>query len=608
MKHIENYPRPQLVRDSWIELNGEWDFAFDNEKTGEKSHWEMGIPLVEKRKILVPFSPETKESGVHIQNHSGYLWYQRMLPVNKKELEGKRFILHFEGVDYLSKVYINGKQVGQHCGGYSRFSFDVTEYIEDKENILTVLAIDSSYMEQPRGKQRWEQYSYACWYVQTSGIWKSVWGEVVNQRYIKDVKITPHLYEHTVEIEGLVEDACLLSVETKQSKCPLFANVKVKYQNIDVTEVQAIVQEGRFKLKVYLDNPAIDPFLVKRWSPQEPNLYDLEIKIKEEDGVLDSVFSYFGLREIRIEEGKFLLNGCPLYQRLILDQGYWKDTGLTPKDEEALLHDLQKIKEMGFNGVRKHQKIEDERFLYLCDTMGILVWSEFPSNYRFNQESIMAFTKEWMEAVKQNYNHPSIIAWTPFNESWGVFEIEKEKAEQYLTEGIYYLTKSLDPYRPVISNDGWEHTKTDLLTLHDYTERGEDFYKRYSAFIEQMKTTEEYHCGFKSAFSNGYQYDKQPILLTEYGGIAFSTKEKEQWGYGNTVETEEAFLERYESITKAIIELPFFQGFCYTQLTDVEQEVNGLLDENHEYKVSPEAIRKINLTRPSDGRLIHLFD
>ena len=189
----------------------------------------------------------------------------------------------------------------------------------------------------------------------------------------------------------------------------------------------------------------------------------MEIKIKEEDGVLDSVFSYFGLREIRIEEGKFLLNGCPLYQRLILDQGYWKDTGLTPKDEKTLLHDLQKIKEMGFNGVRKHQKIEDERFLYLCDTMGILVWSEFPSNYRFNQESIMAFTKEWMEAVKQNYNHPSIIAWTPFNESWGVFEIEKEKAEQYLTEGIYYLTKSLDPYRPVISNDGWEHTKNGFV-------------------------------------------------------------------------------------------------------------------------------------------------
>ena len=286
------------------------------------------------------------------------------------------------------------------------------------------------------------------------------------------------------------------------------------------------------------------------------------------------------------------MNGHPLYQRLILDQGYWKDSHLTPPSEEALVEDIDKIHALGYNGLRKHQKTEDERFLYWCDVKGMLVWSEMAAAYRYTDYAVEEFTKEWMEIVRQNYNHPCIITWTPMNESWGVSQIETRKVEQHFTEAVYYLTKSLDTMRPVIVNDGWEHTVSDIITLHDYEEVGDTLYKRYTEYKDQILTTEVYHSG-KSALANGYEYKGQPIIISEYGGIAFNNDDS-GWGYGNKVNTKEDFIKRFDDITTAVKKIPYCCGFCYTQVSDVQQEINGLMDMERNFKVEPEIIREIN--------------
>jgi beta-galactosidase/beta-glucuronidase len=304
------------------------------------------------------------------------------------------------------------------------------------------------------------------------------------------------------------------------------------------------------------------------------------------------------MREITIDGPNVLLNGTPLYQRLILDQGYWKDSHLTPPDEEALVTDIDKILALGYNGVRKHQKTEDERFLYWADVKGLLVWSEMAAAYEFNDRAAASFTREWMEIVRQNYNHPSVITWTPFNESWGVGRIKTDAAQQRFTQAIYYLTKSFDPCRPVICNDGWEHTISDIVTLHDYEEKGEDFLDRYLEHMEEILGNTIYHNKSKSAFADGFAYRGQPLILSEFGGIAFNSGNS-GWGYGNKVNSPEEFIKRFDAITTAIKRLDIFCGYCYTQVTDVQQEINGLLDSERNFKVDPKIIKEINLRKVS---------
>jgi hypothetical protein len=305
------------------------------------------------------------------------------------------------------------------------------------------------------------------------------------------------------------------------------------------------------------------------------------------------------MREIRIDGSNILLNGTPLYQRLILDQGYWKDSHLTPPDEEALIADIDKVMSAGYNGVRKHQKIEDEKFLYWADVKGLLVWSEMAAAYEFNDDAVTMFTREWMEIVRQNYNHPSIITWTPFNESWGIPSIKTDKSQQVFTEAIYYLTKSYDKYRPVICNDGWEHTVSDIITLHEYEEKGEVFYERFGKNLEEILGNRIFVSGLsKSAFASGYSYRGQPIIISEFGGIAFD--KGKGWGYGNKVNTKEEFIERFDAITTAIKKIDIIAGFCYTQVTDVQQEINGLMDMDRNFKVDPKTLREINERKVSN--------
>ncbi|OTN77568.1 hypothetical protein A5886_002668 [Enterococcus sp. 8G7_MSG3316] len=582
------HPRPQFIRREWTSLDGTWAFAFDDENIGKKENWFQGFE--QQQDINVPFTYETEASGIHDESHHAVLWYQRTFQANADQL----VTLHFEGVDYVTEVWVNGQKIGRHQGAYSRFSFLIDSELRTGDNQLVIRVEDSLASDQPRGKQRWLKDNFGCWYVQTTGIWKSVWLENTPVYSLDSVKVTPDLDHDQMMFEP--------QVRKRGSDSTLFADdlyVEITLRFNDELVSKSITALTHDHAPIYLDTRVREDACwgTKVWHPHHPDLYDIEYRLLDQNmQVIDEVRSYCGMRKIAIEEGQILLNNEKLYQRLILDQGYWPESGITPPSIEAMKIDVERVLEMGYNGVRKHQKIEDERFLYLCDQMGLLVWVEMPSTYTFNDTAIRNLTKEWTSIVWQHYNHPSVITWVPFNESWGVKGIHSLQKPQQLTEGIYHLTKSIDSMRPVITNDGWEHTVSDILTLHDYEEVGALLSKRY-ADKEAIVTNQQMFNNDWFAFAHGYHYQGQPIMISEFGGIAFTTDSDQDWGYGKQVKDEAAFMARFDAIHQAIQDLPYITGYCYTQLTDVEQEVNGLLDPQRVSKVDLTAIKTINQRR-----------
>jgi hypothetical protein len=370
----------------------------------------------------------------------------------------------------------------------------------------------------------------------------------------------------------------------------------VSFGGKTISKTEALVTDSRLVMEVPVFSMAVGEWGLKTWGPGHPDLYDVRFTLKRDGEVADRVLSYFGMRDIRVREQDVLLNGAPLYQRLILNQGYWKDSGLTPPDEAAMIKDIEKIFAFGYNGARLHQKVEDERFLYWCDVMGLLVWSEAPAHYFFDDRAVKNFTAEWMEIVGQFYNHPSVITWVPFNESWGMPSVKTDKRQQHFQQAVYHWTKTYDANRPVIVNDGWEHTVSDILTLHDYQPSGDVFFEKYFNNQEAILSGKLCHDGTNAAFAEGFCYRGQPVVISEYGGIALDSGGV-GWGYGNKAADEEDFLKRFESITGAIKKLPFVCGFCYTQLTDVQQEINGLMTMDRINKVDSEKIRAVNLKK-----------
>lgn len=582
--YIKDYPRPQFVRNEWMNLNGEWDFRFDDQNVGEAEKWQK--QLAGTHKIKVPFTYETKASGIGLEEFHARVWYSKSVPI-PKEAAGKRVILHFQAVDYIAKVWVNGESAGGHQGAYAAFSLDITPYLVfGADNVITLKAEDSNDCTQPRGKQRWTKDNFECFYVQSTGIWQTVWLEYVEEQRLDTVKITPDLDHARVSFDYRVH-----GLETGAGSLRLEAIVTLKDHHVKT--VSLAVDRPRLSVEVDLVHEANGPWKRSFWSPAQPNLYDVEFVLYLDEVVIDRVFSYFGMRKVSIEKGKVLLNNVPIYQRLMLDQGYWPESHLTPPSEEALIADIDYMLEMGYNGVRKHMKIEDARFLYWCDVKGLLVWSEMAATFEFHDDAVENFTKEWLEIVHQQYNHPSIITWVPFNESWGVPSIRHDQRQQKFTETIYHLTKSIDPYRPVITNDGWEHTISDIITLHDYVETGEGFLKRYAGNKDAI-VNKEISCNqWKYALADGYEYKGQPIMITEFGGIAFESDKG--WGYGHQVRTDEEFLSRFEGLIQAIKSVDYICGFCYTQLTDVQQEINGLLTEERKPKFPMDKIKEINL-------------
>ncbi|NLU52191.1 MAG: glycoside hydrolase family 2 [Clostridiaceae bacterium] len=561
------YPRPQFVRENWTNLNGEWEFSFDND-------------TFDKR-IIVPFAYQTRLSGINIQDYHDTVWYRRNFNVDE-DLSGKRLILHFGAVDYECDVWINGEHVTNHVGGHTSFEADITEFVKIGSNEIKVRAKDDSFdLEMPRGKQYWGERSKSIFYTRTTGIWQTVWLETVNENHLARVWMTPDFDNFAVEIEYELNGDGEAELETT-----LFANGEEIARHI----VASAGKNGGFTINVAQrgnKNWEFNEDLV--WTPERPNLIDVVFKVIHGGKVTDTVKSYFGMRKVSIEGGRFMLNNRPYYQKLLLDQGYWEESLLTAPNDEAFVTDIRLAKEMGFNGVRKHQKIEDPRFLYHADKMGFIVWAEFPAAYKYSRKYVRRITDEWIEEIFRDYNHPCILVWTPLNESWGVPNIMNKKDEQSHSAAMVYITKSLDGTRPVISNDGWEHTCTDILTIHDYEHRKQVLKYRYKS----LESTLEAMPAGRKMFAQGWEYQGQPIMMTEFGGISYQKSDWEGWGYSNAT-SDDDFAKRYHAVVSAILESPLIQGFCYTQITDVEQEINGLLTYDRKPKIDPAIIRAIN--------------
>jgi beta-galactosidase/beta-glucuronidase len=587
------YPRPQFRREDWINLNGEWTFAFDDEDAGLAAGWQNvtpgdlgsdGSPF--DRNIIVPFCYQSKLSGIGETAFHDVVWYVRtfeFVPAGRK-----RLLLHFGAVDYRATVWVNGVQVASHEGGHIPFSADVTDALigETGQNVVVVRAEDPSRdVTIPRGKQYWKAESEGIFYTRTTGIWQTVWLEPVNRHRIESVRLTPDVDNATVDLEVYVEGA--------EPKMSLRASVTFEGEPVleDTVRLWSSPIERSLPLLRRGDAPDT-PHLSEwpgaaLWSPEEPNLYDLALELLDEEGaVLDAVESYFGMRKIEVKAGKVFLNDRPLYQRLVLDQGYFPEGILTAPTDDDLRRDVELAQEMGFNGARKHQKVEDPRWLYWADTLGLLVWGEMANAYRYSPDYVRRMTTEWQEAVARDYNHPCIVAWVPMNESWGVPDLAREPAQVEHLLALYHLTRSLDETRPVVSNDGWEHALTDLCTIHDY--RDADALRESYGMPESAVKAKPAR---RPVYVAGHGYRGEPILITEFGGVAFSG-DAQGWGY-STVKGTEEFLERYEALISSLLQSGPVQGFCYTQLTDVEQEINGLLTYDRKPKAPLEKIRQI---------------
>lgn len=548
--YIKDYPRPQFVRKEWKNLNGEWNFIFDDNDEGEIKKYFLDFPKFNK--ICVPFTYETKLSGIEDENIHYIIWYNRKINISKEQLQNKKVILNFEGSDYKTKVWINGNYIGENIGAYSRFSFNIEKYVVEGENDITIKVEDSLSKDQPRGKQRYKKESWKCWYIQTTGIWKTVWLEWVSEKYLKAVKVTPKTDKIQLEIETNLSEQDI-------EKQKYYIETEISFNGQILNNTKEMINNNYEKMEINIVQEGTK-HNIQKWSMNNPNLYDINYKLYYEDKVIDNVESYFGIREIAIKGNKIYLNGEEVYLKLILDQGYWKESHLTPPNEESLIKDIESVLAFGYNGIRKHQKVEDERFLYWCDVKGILVWSEMANCYNFDDSSLQNFTNEWIKVVKQNYNHPSIIIWVPINESWGVPEVSNSKEQQNFINSLYYLTKSMDNTRPVISNDGWEHTISDIITIHDYKQDDEMLYQEYAdEDMKVLNNLKEYN-GKHRLLANGYKYEGQPVIMSEYGGIAINSEEG--WGYGKQVKDENEFVERFTKLTKAINNIPYISGYC----------------------------------------------
>jgi len=590
MIYRQEYPRPQLVREDWLNLNGEWDFAFDRKNVGMKEKWYEKAEVFD-RKINVPFAYQTKLSGIHDPSFCDHVWYRRSFSV-PKDWGDKPVIIHFGAVDYRAWVYVNGKLVGFHEGGHTSFSFDITDCLTRGTEEIVVRVEDPSTEETiPRGKQFWKEKSEAIWYTRTTGIWQTVWLEPVNDTRISKLRFTPDIDHGDI----LIEFEVLGNYENTKAEFEIMLDQEPIASNTHVVTAPY----NKHLIHLYQQQIFRTGFHHHgwNWTPENPRLFDIKIRLLDENGhELDKIESYFGMRKIHTENGMVYLNNRPYYQKLVLDQGYWPDGLLTAPTDEDLKKDIELTKEMGFNGCRKHQKVEDPRFMYWADKLGFLVWGECAAPPYFSESAVSRLTREWIEIIERDYNHPSLVAWVPINESWGVPFINHNKQQQNHSLAMYHLIHSLDTTRLVISNDGWELTKTDICAIHNYNHGGKDEVTKYEYYKDSLSTKESIlksQPAHRNIYADGFAHEGEPILLTEFGGIGFKVGEDAGWGY-TSVKTEDEFVEDYKRVMEAVYASKVLHGYCYTQLTDVEQEINGLLTYHREPKCDLKKIKEIN--------------
>jgi beta-galactosidase/beta-glucuronidase len=585
------YPRPDFVRNEWMTLNGQWEFEFDDNSVGIGEEWYHAKRKF-NRKINVPFAYQAKLSGIGSNDPHSKVWYKRQFTI-PATWRNKRIYLNFGAVDYQCKVFINGKMAGLHEGGHTSFSLDITDYLTGKEELLAVY-VEDEWDDQtiPRGKQFWRKDSWGIWYTRTTGIWQSVWLEPKDTYNIQSVKFTPDVDKGTVT----------LAMGTSDYGDNLLAQITITFED-------TLIAKEEIQLLAATTIRTIDVFQgdILRgachgagwcWTPEKPNLFTVELRIvhAQTREVLDFVATYFGMRKIHAERGVICLNNQPYYQKLVLDQGYWPDGLLTAPSDEDYITDIRLAKEMGFNGCRKHQKVEDPRFLYWADKLGFLVWGEMANSASYNVDYVRRMTQEWFEIIERDYNHPCIVTWVPLNESWGVPNIGRERSEMHHSQALYHQIHSLDHTRLVVSNDGWEMTETDICAIHNYNHGLKNEQAKYEYFKKSIASKEDILKSMpagRAIYANGFTHRGEPIVLTEFGGIAFEVGEQQGWGY-TVVNNEADFIEDYERIMVAVLSSKILYGFCYTQLTDVEQEINGLLTYDRKPKCKLEVIRAIN--------------
>lgn len=561
------HPTPQFQRTGWMNLNGVWDFAFDFGASGlerlaqEKPHYD--------RQILVPFCPESALSGIRHVDFIPACWYRRTVTLTKQHLHGAVY-LHFGAVDYESHVFVNGEAVGTHKGGYTPFTFEISAFLKEGENEILLYAMDDVRSgRQPAGKQSEQYFSYGCFYTRTTGIWQTVWLEFAPKNHIASVRYYPNIADDTLTIHAkLIGEGTLTATAS--------------FEGRPCGEASVRAENGSAFVTVKLTERHL-------WAVGDGRLYDLHLCFGT-----DEVQSYFGLREVRLDGYRFLINGKSVFQRLVLDQGFCPDGIYTAPTDKALENDILLSLAAGFNGARLHQKVFEPRFLYHCDRHGYIVWGEMPS-WGFDISADFAheaFLPEWAEAMQRDFNHPALIGWCPFNETW---DYHGRRQNDHLIKAAYDLAKLYDDTRPCIDTSGNYHVSTDIYDLHDYDQNPQTFREKYDAFGKGEGP-------FAETFPQRQQYtDGLPFFISEYGGIKWAPQKDregaEAWGYGDAPKTEREYLERYRDLTTALLSNPRMFGFCYTQLTDVEQECNGIYAYDRSAKTDVTFFHDVNTQR-----------
>lgn len=584
------HPRPQLTRPQWTDLSGEWQFGYDDADRGLLERWERRADVF-LRTIQVPFPPESRASGIGDAAPHPVVWYRRTFQA--RPLTGRRVHLHLGAVDYRAAVWVNGQLVATHEGGHTPFSADITSALESEgDQVVVVRAEDlPGDLTQPRGKQDWQDEPHAIWYHRTTGIWQPVWWEETGECRIGQVRWTPDVDRSSVGLEVRLVGPAPEGLQVR---------LRLRLGSEDIVDDVYAVQGGILRRDVAI--AGADMGLGRSahlWSPEHPHLVDARLTLTAGGEVVDEVGSYFAMRSIAVSRERLLLNGRPYFLRLALAQNYWPESHLAAPDAAALRREVELVKELGFNGVRLHQKIEDPRFLAWCDRLGVLVWAEMPSPFEFSSVGAGRVVREWLEVLDRDYSHPCVIAWVPVNESWGVPALERSADQQAFVQALYHLTKAADRTRLVIGNDGWEQLVGDLVTVHDYTASAAAMRERYGTAEAVERTLSTVQPCYRLLLLGDRRRAGEPVVISEFGGISLDAGAAKGWrGYGG-VDDPGTLLAGFTGLVDALLDSPAVVGFCWTQLTDTEQERNGLLTAAREPKVDPAAVRKVLSRAPA---------